>query len=385
LATAVVFQVSAAGAFQYVYPFQTLALAPRNAIANANMAARLQVAGRQSEARILAYAALERDPTSVVALRTLGLADEADGNLARAAQMIGLAQALSRRDLPTQLWQITHAIRRGDFEAAVGHFDIAMRTSTAGENQLIPILVAATGDQRVLPPLARLLDRNPSWKLAFLNQLAALGPRPDHVVRLTLGRLDPAVPEEKEAIRSLIDRLAGTEQFNLAWALYHSVNRGDDPAVLRDGDFESPETYPPFDWSFADDPDLSALRTPPPNGAPGNVLSLIVRNNRTGSVARQLVRLAPGTYQLEFEIGNVPAAAADRPVINLACSGRPDPVLAVRPERAGDSPQRIGRSFTIPANCPWQWLAINISGGGSDVSSNPWIDNLSIRAQRTAG
>jgi len=377
----VVLQVSLAGVLQYVLPFKTLAWAPNNAIAQATMAARLQAAGRLPEARTMAIAALQRDSTTVAALRTLALTAEAEGDQAQALRLIDLAHDLSRRDLPTQLWLISHSIRAGDLEAAVHHFDLAMRTSTQGSDQLIPLLVAATGDERLLPPLSRLLARNPSWKLTFLSQLGALGPRPDHNVWLTRGRLDPALPEEREAIRSLISRLAGAGRFDLAWQLYHDVSPGVDAASLRSGNFEGSEGYPPFDWSFADDPDLSALRISRPDGAPGYALSLLAQNSRTGDVARQVIRLAPGAYRLEYDAGAVPASTSERPVVSLTCPDRSEPILALRPDTAREAPQRVGGMFSVPTGCTWQSLSISISGSGSgsDATVSPWIDNIAIR------
>jgi tetratricopeptide (TPR) repeat protein len=378
-AVIVVFRVSAAGAFENSYPFQAMRLAPRDAVASANMAARLQAAGRLREARILALAALERDHTSVVALRTLGLAAEADGRPTDALHLIGLADALSRRDLPTQLWLITHAIHSGDFEAAVAHFDIAMRTSSWSKEQLIPLLVSATEDERVLPPLSRLLARNPSWKVGFLSQLAALGPRPDHTVRLTHGRLDPAIPEEREAIKSLIIHLASVGQFDLAWDIYHDASRWADAASLRNGNFEVPDRYPPFDWSLAEDPDLSALRISRPDGAPGNALSLIAQNNRAGDVARQVIRLAPGAYRLEFDVGAVPTNVGERPVFSLNCAVRSEQILAFPLSAAREAPQRVSGTFTVPAGCSWQWFSISVGDSGSSATVSPWIDNILIR------
>jgi tetratricopeptide (TPR) repeat protein len=379
LALIIVFQVSFADAFKNVYPYQTLSLAPRNAIANANMAARLQAAGRLREARILALAALTRDPSSIVALRTFGLAADADGHSAEALRMMDLAHALSRRDLPTQLWLITHAIRNGDFEAAVHHFDLAMRTSSWGKDQLIPLLVAASEDERVLPPLSRLLARNPSWKLAFLGQLAAFGPRPDHTVQLTRGRLNPAIADERDAIMGLINRLASARQFDLAWTLYRDASPGADPATLRHGNFEGSETYPPFDWALADEPDLSALRISRPDGVPGNALALTAQNNRSGEVARQVFHLVPGAYRLELEVGAVPAASGERPLFSISCPDQAGTILAFRPNVTGQAPQRVGGGFTVPTGCAWQSLSISISASGSDETTTPWIDNLMIR------
>jgi hypothetical protein len=344
------------------------------------MAAQLLASDRRADARTLALAALRRQPTNAIAVRTLALTAEADGRSEEAGRLILLANRLSRRDQPTQIWLLRDAIARRDFPAAVRRFDLAMRTSTRGAAQLTPLLIAATADPRILSPLRATLAGGPQWKMQFLNLLADTGPRLDHNIILTRGMLDPAVPTESAVIDLLLARLTQAGQFDLAWQVYSDARRGAVSAsTLRNGGFEEADPRPPFDWRYVDHADLAAVRESRPDARGGAALGLIAQNGRSGEVAQQLVRLPPGQYRLAAELGGVPPNPIDRPVVNITCAAGGDPLLALRPTSSGATPHRVTGVFTVPISCRWQRLFITARGGGEAPSPSPWIDDISIQ------
>lgn len=379
LAATISLRSSVAGVFEASRPATALAWHPTSSRAVSNMAARLHTAERNEDARRLALSALHRDLTSVAAVRTLGLVAEAEGRDREAARLLQLAGQLSRRDIPTQAWLLRTAVQRADYEGAIRHFDAAMRTSSRGAEQLTPLLAAATIDPRMMPPLAAALARNPDWKVPLMLRLAAEGPRPDHTVLLAR-YLDPRISAEQHVLRVLIDRLIVGRAFERAWAIYRRINPGtpaDAIAGLRDGGFDGAPDYPPLDWLLIDEPELAALRQRRPDGGPGNALSLLA-NGRSGVVARQLVRLSPGSYALEYDAGALPVVTVERPVVSVRCVTAESAFYNLRPVQSGAGPYRIRGEFQIPANCPWQWVMV--SAAGSEVTANPpWIARLAIR------
>ncbi len=382
--TLTVFNLSAAGAWQSADPRQAIARAPWDAGVNANMSALLLSVGRTGEARLLAEAALGREPVNVVALRTLGRIADEEGEQDRALLLIERAQRLSRRDQPTQLWLISRDLRNAEFAGAIRNFDIALRTSGRSWGSLLPLLAGATADSRILAPLLDQLEQEPRWKVNFLQTLATTGPRLDHAVALSRGRLDPAVPRERAVIDRLLARLTQAREFDLAWQLHRelSADLQVEAGNVRDGGFEAISGFGPFDWMVATGSDLAAMRQARPDGE-GHALGLVAYNNRTGEVARQLLRLSPGRYRLELEMGAIPATPFERPTLRLACAEAQDggDFLSFRPEDAGEEARRVGGVFTVPAGCRWQWLLISIAGGdGAARDDTPWIDNIAIES-----
>lgn len=372
-------KVSVGGVFADAKPSMALFWMPHNSFAKANLAARLVPAGRVDEGRQHALDALARNPINVEAARTLAMSAEARQDQGGAARLFTLANAMSRRDRLTQLWLIRSAIERGDYEAAMRGLDIAMRTSDRATEYLGPLVVAATADRRILPPLAHRLDNAPAWRAGLLRMLVDAGPNLQHVALLVRGRLNPSIPEERTSILVFLHRLAQQGQYDLAWSVYRGVAPGDASAGagVRNGGFEQDIGFPPFDWELTDENDLMGLRGARPDGRGGSALSLVARN-RSGAVARQVLRLAPGQYRIAFDAGSVPASPADRPRVAVSCAANAQALGEWMPAGAGEAPQRVAGSLQIPPGCPWQWLTVSLNMDEAP-DEDPWIDNLAIQ------
>lgn len=384
----VVLKISVAGIFRDRSPVIALAFAPFDAGARAVHAQReLRAARTQADLRranSLSLDAIERDSTNVGALRTLGLVADRRGDLGVARRVFTQVQLLSRRDRLSHIWLIGDYERRGDVEGMVRQFDIALRTSTRSRSLLFPALVSATADPRVVAPLARTLAGRPEWWLEFMGELAESGPVPRTTTALAVRLLDPSDPEQRRVIERLLNRLTDAEEYDLAWQVYSRASgRQSTPALVRNGGFEAADRYAPFDWIMASDTELAARREGRPDGR-GNALSLVAYNGRSGDIARQLLRLPPGAYQLRFEVGGVPGDVLDRPRVRVVCAGEAGRELAsVRPNAATVNPTVLGSRFAVGSGCAWQWLTIFLSGNGPAPETNPWIDNLTIVANPT--
>lgn len=372
---------SIAGAFQVGRPDRALFWQPDHAGASAAMAQRLIAAGRIEDGREMAARAISRDPVDASAYSALALAAEGSGQMVRATELMMLAHAMSRRERLTEIWLIRQSVRIGDYPAAVRHFDIAMRTSTRRTADLMPLLAAATADPRMVSALAPVLARDPDWKTPFLMSLSIGGPNAVHVAQLSRGRLDPRKADERAVIARLIQRLVYERRNDLAWLVYREARPGTPDAAasaLRDGGFAAGAGFPPFEWELTEQPDLGALREPRRDGGQGFALALIAESGRTGQVARQLVRLPPGAYRLQFDVGAVPADALDRPRVSLSCADATTPFYEARPGRSGATTQRVQGAFTVSSGCRWQTVSIGI-GSNETPAEFPWIAGIMIR------
>ncbi|RYE90281.1 MAG: hypothetical protein EOO78_31840 [Oxalobacteraceae bacterium] len=154
-----VLQTSFAGAARAKYPELALRIAPHDARVLADASALVLTRIEDPNARAVAKAqslnAIRRDPTSVAALRTLGMIADAEGDSKAALRLINRAEALSRRDVATQLWLIEHYSQADNVAETLRHYDIALATSRQSRDLLIPVLVSASADPALAPGLPK--------------------------------------------------------------------------------------------------------------------------------------------------------------------------------------------------------------------------------------
>lgn len=338
----------------------------------------------RQRARDFAHAALRRDPTNVVAVRTLALLALVEGDRERAARLFEYAVTLSRRDVATQLWLIDAAAARNDIPGALRHYDIALRTSYAAAVQLYPVLISAAEDPAIARPLNTLLRQKPVWWRPFVAQLAEKSQSPDSIAIAIRDLLDPADDYEKELIQKILGRFIRDREFDLAWEIYQNARARPEhyTSLVINGEFERTSEFPPLDWELSRDADLYAERVPQGDAEDDFKLQLNAANGRGGEVAKQLLRLRPGRHRLSAEVGNVPEDNLSKPHIAIACADEEGQGIAAFdfPE-AGSAGVRMSKDFTVPASgCDAQWISLNMRGVVDGSPSPPWIDSLSVQA-----
>ncbi|MDE2041506.1 MAG: hypothetical protein KGJ05_00325, partial [Alphaproteobacteria bacterium] len=121
----------------------------------------------------MARASLQVEALNAPALRILGLAAAAGGDQAKATQLMGLAQAVTRRDGATQLWFINQAAQQGDIKAALAHYDKALRVNAAIQPQLFPTLGQALANPAVRTAMVPYIKSPPNWMAAFVTSTLA--------------------------------------------------------------------------------------------------------------------------------------------------------------------------------------------------------------------
>jgi hypothetical protein len=321
-----------------------------------------------------------------MALRALALSepDSAEARPRRAGQLMAQAERLSRRDLPTQLWLVEHAVRRGNVDAALKHFDIALRTSLRTRDTIFAMLAsAAASDAHIESALAASLRQRPIWALPFLAYLADQGRDPALMTNYSVGLLDVHRPEELKLVNSTIVRLGELQKYDLAWTLYShwGLNRRPrgDGALVQNGGFENSRTFAPFGWALTEDSDLWAARERDPNGK-GTVLRVGSRDGRSGSAARQLIKLTPGSYRLRARFGDIAGPERSWPTVTVACATGPigNSLATMRPAAARPGPTTIEARFTVPPGCQFQWIGISVRAPDVDSDTQPWIDDVSV-------
>jgi len=377
--------VSGANILRSVRPDLAMSIQPLDARSRAKAAeqqlASLPISRAQlAEAERLALEALRRDPTIVAAWRTLGVVATARNQAERAATLFRFSGQLSKRDLPTQLWLIEDRVRANDIEGALRHYDAALRSKPDSATALFPVLVAATADDGIVPPLARLLNTDPPWRRPFLTALAADAPDAENFARFVGLVIRAATPEEKNIVATRMSAMVDRREFGLAQQVYQLLAGGEGPAPLvRNGSFELPNPYPPLDWLLSDQSDLRAEQQAATQDGAGARLQIFANNGAGGVAARQMLLLPPGNYEIRAAAGVIEDMRPGRLGWSVQCNNPQATVLLDQ-----DLPQLTGRiapaaQFRVPAGCEGQWFSLKLRADLDPGGVAGWIDLLTIR------
>jgi hypothetical protein len=373
--------VTVQGTLQARHSEATLKWWPWSAGAQANAAWAIVSKPAASPAEIgraswMARNALAREPVNVAAVRTLAVVAGLQNKVPLSERLMGAAERLSRRDLPTQLLLVQDSVGRNDIDAALVHYNRALTTSPASSEMLLPVLVGATSDPDIAGKLGAMLSGRPVWWQSFFEALAATGNAPAGMAIVArAARLRDNVAEEHDLLVSLIDRVSALKAYPEAFSIFSSARgiKGRMP-LLRDGNFEAETSLPPVDWRLASEPEAAGVREPR-DGARGNALSLV---GSVGEVARQLLILAPGSYRLTGRTAKVSGDHFSLPVIAVSCTTGKRQLDFRLP--AGDAPSAFTAEFVVPADCAAQWLTIAIRASStSPDASTPWLDDLNLQ------
>lgn len=329
------------------------ALVPGDGRVTAALAQRLAGADASNEDRAradaLARTALRQDPTAVAAVGTLGFSAQLRGELAGARRLFAYAQALSRRNLETQLWAIEDAVGRGDVADALRHYDIALRTSPSAGDLLFPVLAEAAIDPAIRGALVATLADKPAWSEAFINRVAAgaIDARGAARLFLALSKAGVLVPEgaKAAAVGGLIK--AGAEEE--AWAYYASIRSGADRRRSRDPRFAAALTTPsPFDWTpIAEAGGISSIQA--------GAVDFSVPASVGGALLQQMQMLPPGAYRIEGHSAGIDQPDGALPYWVLTC-WRGDELGRVVVPNSAQAGGNFTGSFRVPAGCPVQTL-----------------------------
>ncbi len=359
-----------------------LRLAPFDAQAMSGTASELlrldQSQETLAEVRGLARRALMREPVNVVAIRVMGLAASIEADQEAARAYFRLASRLSKRDLPSQLWWIELEAGEGDITGALTYYDEALRTSRSAADRLMPILIEASAEPLVAEKLLPFLERRPTYRRRFFIEGTDTASDVSGVAILGRQVLDRGDSDDQDLINRIITRFGRDGDLDGAWSMFVWARGRPDDESLVNGSFDEPVPFRLFNWELTQSEALSAEIAP---RGETDSLFLTARVSR-GAVARQLLRLKPGRYVFNAVVGDVPAAAIDRPTITIACVGSGATVMGPVAFSAGTAGQaEIRQMFDIDSRCRYQSLDLAASAASQD-EVRTWIDDIVIRLDR---
>lgn len=359
------------------------ALAPWDGRVTAALSERLSgpdaSAAERKKSDQVARLALRQDPTAVAAVATLGINAQLRGDNTAARRLFAYSNALSRRDLRTQLWSVEDAVVRGNVKDALRHYDIALRTSRIAPDLMFPVLASAIEDASIRTELTHTLAAKPSWTSSFVDYVAANGPAPRMTAMLLLELHQASVPISQGAQASLINALLSGEHFEAAWEFYQKFRPGADRRFARDGRFTADLDIPTaFDWVPVNE---EGYTTSIQRGGEGGVFDFAAPPSVGGPLLRQTQMLPPGDYLVEGHSIAIDQPEDTRPYWVLSCRDGRELGRVVVPSSSEDNGRFSGR-LRVPAHCPLQLLSLVARPSTAMGGLSGQIDDLRLRPVR---
>ncbi|WP_411338709.1 hypothetical protein V6U71_12140 [Sphingopyxis sp. J-6] len=365
---------------------------PPGATAAANAAFASLAMRRQQDANAavsrteyaMAYDAYQSEPlaSSAIGLIIASKTGKADAGLRES--LLRSAGKLTRRSSLIASESINAAGLRGDDKTFFLWLSRAMLTNTKLRSAYVGAMAEATARNGSVAALTPVLGTDPDWSQYYWRAVLS---RPNSLANAAkLRTAIAAAPWGKRDVRTtdrrLAEALARTGQFDAAHQLGVGLGQAQPLAsaranLLNNGDFARQPVLPPIDWQLATSGSLGASISPQDDRL---AISAIAGAN--GYVARQIVQLVPGNYNVGWELTSNADMRGSEATIRLTCAER---------GQAGQNAQSIaleeGRkagTFSIaPSPCRWYWFSVNVSV--ADDASGFDASLLAISLTRSAG
>ena len=366
-------------------PRAALAWRPTQAAALANAATdQFDTAKSPSQlasAEGLARRALSHGPLEASAVRTLGISAALSGRADRAANLLTLAQRITLRDAPTQLWLLDGSLKRSDYPGAVMHADVLMRTSPDSPYE-DTLLIELASDPRAVAPLVAHLAAGPDWRRSFLARLGAEVIGPDTLFMVFRGLMSGPTPATAAETEPYFQRLVSGGLYQPAYLRWQYLFPPKDQSALGppyDGAFMGLPGPPPFNWRLADPDGVTAEFASRSDAAGDRGLHIAYNTASAPEFARQLILLPPGDYTLSGRVLLDSAPEPNQVGWAIKCVNADQPLALARDGGATGRWLNFTRPFTIPAsNCDAQWLILDGRSGVEIAELSAWYSNLKI-------
>ena len=361
-----------------------VSLAPGSPLVLRRAAESELAAGRIENAASLSRDALVRSPFDVRALRVFGLTEARAGREDAADEILTLAGNWSLRDDPAHAWLVERRLRRGDYASSFAHADTLVRRREDIQPQVFRLFTAAAvaDPQRALPVVARLLAAKPPWRPAYLASLnltpEGLQVAGNLAILLQAGR----EPFSNQELQDLYGSLINAGGIQAIQTVRGRLNRPSLATLVTNSGFDEADHPGPFQWRLYEKAGIAAEITAD-DLAPSNVaLRVVYDGYATGTVAEQLVYLAPGSYRLTAAVRTESGNPVDRLAWTLTCATAGGGERASTPAGAqGDSTDAwttLSGRFEVPANCPAQWLRLETRAADRRDPTLVWFDRVRL-------
>ncbi len=341
--------------------------------------------GDYAKAKALAEQALEAAPMNARALRILGSVASDAGDGPRAAALMTTAERMSRRDLRSQLWLLDWRTRQGQYQAAVKNADALLRNEGKLGVGIYPLLNRIAEAPEGRKALLQALVRQPSWRPAFLDALAANGEIT--AAQTIFSRLAQTTDGVTTAeISVLVRRLFAMQRYDEAAAVWRRLSP---PAVVKsgvglvNGGFEDLESAVPFTWEEASSETTLVEFTAPPDRAGNPALHILHDGFDGGTLLLQTTVLPPGAYVFTGVMMSDSPLAKDYIQWRISCA-EGGVVLATGGFAYDRRWTKFELPFESPPGCGAQRIQLLALPEERRIRVEAWYDDVSIQPARRA-
>jgi hypothetical protein len=289
---------------------------------------------------------------------------ETQGKGESAERLLLAARDRDPRSRGTRFLLADRYLRTGRVVAGLNEVRVLVGLSDKGAEAFVPMLAAyakAPGSAVHLKPL---FHQHPGLESAVLSLLAPDVGNADLILSLAdRSRRNP------EWLALFAVTLVQNKQFAKAYEAWKDLSGSRaSPPGLFNPQFAASKVPPPFNWAYSETPEGVAE----PDGKGG--LEILFYGRANAVLARQLMMLDAGTYQLSHTVADVTGTAHNLHW-TVRCA-KPDRLLADAPLRPGST----SFTFQVPDGCE----AVSLELGGV-ASESPSTTGLTIHSLRLAG
>ncbi len=329
----------------------------------------------------VARARLTENPLDAPAMRTLAFHYSIIGEKRKAAELALLATKISQRDELAQLLLAQDAAEAGDGAAAMRHFDMALRTTDRGREQIFEVLSKSGDNPEVFDALLLVANDRSAWMDDYLLYSARTSPTgPKNAAKLLLA----GDPKEKRGIikvvgTDLLTLLAIRGEYDLMRRLYQLI-RGTRADISGDPRLTIETIAPeagPLAWNAVNDVSVGGAIGKEKGGRV--VASAYASRNAGGVAIRRTLALPPGAYRLTETRRVLAESENAKAYWTLKC-----PALPGSPQIWSSPQDRLAVTAkgitgpTIGSNCTVQELELNLTGGTSISGLEIIIDSFDL-------
>lgn len=312
-----------------------------------------------------AHVALKAAPLDETPFILAGLDHFRSGKFDVAAAMAKIALRRNPRSRDARYLSADARLAVGDVRHAVEDLEVLMRVAP-GQRALVLEVISLLASHPEVGKATLAALRDDDMKSAALTALAREGASAedlDEAIRLT--RATPSLTSRPEAIDAITRPLVDAGDFTGAYRVWAtlSIDPTAPQVLVRDPRFAS-KLPAPFGWDIRSGADAHVV-----GGSEGLIGEVYGR--RSTRLARQLLLLPPGGYQLVVE-ANEPNGLVSTVIL---CAPAAE-IAQLTVEKTGV--QSV--SFTVPAGCSGQWLEVN-----ARASDPPRAGAFSIQSIQVVG
>lgn len=276
----------------------------------------------------------------------------------RALATLLAGQRLDPRQPLIHILLLDRYLRTGRYALAAPQMSVLARLNGSTEAPIATAFAALALAPQTRPAVLQTLRRDPVLEQGVLTALAKGGVAPATIFALASPAALAAAGQPDGWGPALVTGLIGRHRYAEARAVWQRVYKIDTAAAapaIFDAAFAPSPAAPPFAWTLTGS-SLGAA------DIRGSGLALDYYGRDSGELASQMLVLAPGAYRFAFTVDPGKSDASSHLLWTLTCVGGDKPVMTA-PINPGPSPRRLVATFTVPAGCAAQQLAVRGEAG----------------------